>query len=63
MGTRKKQINNILNNKRFRPYVRIIRDGNTITTAGGEPITQQQLQEMERDQRVNIVLREIIHTE
>ena len=63
MGTRKKQINNILNNKSFRPYVRIIRDGNTITTAGGEPITQQQLQEMESDQRVNLIIREIIHTE
>lgn len=44
----------------FRPYVRIIRDGNTITTDGGEPITQQQLQKMESDQRVNLIIRDII---
>lgn len=46
--------------ERFRPYVRIIRDGTTITTDGGEPITQQQLQKMESDQRVNLIIRDII---
>lgn len=49
--------------ERFRPYVRIIRDGNTITTDGGEQITQEQLQKMESDQRVNLIIREIIQTE
>lgn len=46
--------------KKHRPFVIIIRDGNTITTDGGEPITQQQLQEMESDQRVNLIIRDII---
>jgi len=55
-------VREILKSKKesFRPYVRIIRDGSTITTDGGELITQQQLQDMESDQRVNLIIRDII---
>jgi len=55
-------VREILKSKKesFRPYVRIIRDGSTITTDRGELITQQQLQDMESDQRVNLIIRDII---
>lgn len=53
-------VREILKKKRHQPFVRIIRDGNTITTDGGEQITQEQFQKMESDQRVNLIIIEII---